>query len=140
MHRYTESMSAKETVSLHRHLGLPLVTFYGLGTIIGAGIYVLVSEVASTSGRLMPLAFLVAGVIAALTGACYAELSSRFPRAAGAVLYVDQAFGKASLSRVTGVLVLLPLKREAIYSDAGVTNLPSVGRQGFRPPSRISVG
>ncbi len=100
-------MSDEPEVALRRHLGLPLVTFYGLGTIIGAGIYVLLSEVARTSGTLMPWAFMLAGVIASLTGACYAELSSRFPYAAGAVLYVDQAFGKATLSRVTGVLVLL---------------------------------
>ena len=100
-------MSDEPEVTLHRHLGLPLVTFYGLGTIIGAGIYVLVSEVARTSGTLMPWAFMLAGVIASLTGACYAELGSRFPHAAGAVLYVDQAFGKATLSRLTGVMVLL---------------------------------
>ena len=100
-------MPEEPEVSLHRHLSLPLITFYGLGTIIGAGIYVLVSEVARTSGTLMPLAFLLAGVIASLTGACYAELGSRFPHAAGAVLYIDQAFGKPSLSRITGVLVLL---------------------------------
>jgi amino acid transporter len=100
-------MSEEAEVSLHRHLGLPLVTFYGLGTIIGAGIYVLVSEVAKTSGTFMPWAFMMAGVIASLTGACYAELSSRFPHAAGAVLYIDQAFGKPTLSRTTGVLVLL---------------------------------
>jgi APA family basic amino acid/polyamine antiporter len=100
-------MSEDPEVSLNRHLGLPLVTFYGLGTIIGAGIYVLVSEVARTSGSLMPLAFLLAAVIASLTGACYAELCSRFPHAAGAVLYIDKAFGKATLSQTTGVLVLL---------------------------------
>ena len=100
-------MSEEAEVSLHRHLGLPLVTFYGLGTIIGAGIYVLVSEVARTSGTFMPWAFMMAGVIASLTGVCYAELSSRFPHAAGAVLYIDQAFGKPTLSRTTGVLVLL---------------------------------
>jgi APA family basic amino acid/polyamine antiporter len=93
--------------SLHRYLGLPLATFYGLGTIVGAGIYVLIAEVALVSGSSLPLAFLLAGLAAALTGACYAELCSRYPRAAGAVLYVDEAFGRAWLSQLTGVLVLL---------------------------------
>ncbi len=32
--------------TLKRALSLPVITFYGLGTIIGAGIYVLVGEVA----------------------------------------------------------------------------------------------
>jgi APA family basic amino acid/polyamine antiporter len=100
-------MTAPAEISLQRHLGLPLITFYGLGTIIGAGIYVLVSEVARVSGTLMPLAFLTAGVIASLTGLCYAELCSRFPHAAGAALYVDKAFKRAWLSQLTGFMVLL---------------------------------
>jgi APA family basic amino acid/polyamine antiporter len=102
-----KQMLEQQEVSLQRHLGLPLVTFYGLGTIIGAGIYVLVSEVARVAGTLMPLAFLGAGIIAALTGLCYAELCSRFPHAAGAALYVDKAFKRASLSQLTGFMVLL---------------------------------
>ena len=76
---------------LQRRLGLGLMTFYGIGTIVGAGIYVLVGKVAGESGTVLPWAFLTAGVIAGLTGACYAELSSRLPRAAGSVLYIDRA-------------------------------------------------
>ena len=100
-------MSREYDDVLHRHLNLPLVTFYGIGTIIGAGIYVLVSEVARTSGTLMPTAFVVAAIIAGLTGLCYAELCCRYPKAAGAVLYVDKAFGIPALSQLTGVMVLL---------------------------------
>ncbi len=91
---------------LKRSLGLALVTFYGLGTIVGAGIYVLVGEVARVSGEDLPWAFLLAGVIAGLTGACYADLCGRFPRAAGAALYVDRAFGRPGLSLLTGALIL----------------------------------
>lgn len=92
---------------LQRHLGLGLLTFYGLGTIVGAGIYVLISEVARVSGSDMPAAFAVAGIIAALTGACYAELSTRFPQAAGAVLYIDRAFSRPALSVVAGFMLLV---------------------------------
>jgi APA family basic amino acid/polyamine antiporter len=92
---------------LHRTLGLALVTFYGLGTIIGAGIYVLVGEVARSAGTLLPAAFLLAGIIALLTGSCYAELSGRYPHAAGAVLYVDEAFSSPLVSQLTGLLVLV---------------------------------
>jgi len=92
---------------LQRRLGLILVAFYGLGTIIGAGIYVLVGEVAGVAGTHLAWAFLLAGIIAALTGICYAELSARFPAAAGAVLYVDKAFSNKPLSQLTGALVIL---------------------------------
>jgi amino acid transporter len=100
-------MSHAAQPSLNRHLKLPLVTFYGLGTIIGAGIYVLVGEVARNSGTLVPLAFLCAAMIASLTGACYAELCCRFPKAAGAALYIDKAFQIHWLSQLTGFLILL---------------------------------
>ena len=53
-------------VSLRRALGLWLLVFYGLGTIIGAGIYVLVGEVAGKAGLAAPIAFLFAGLLAGL--------------------------------------------------------------------------
>tara|TARA_R110002073_G_scaffold145297_3_gene297433 strand:- start:575 stop:1765 length:1191 start_codon:yes stop_codon:yes gene_type:complete len=93
--------------TLQRKLGLSLVTFYGLGTIVGAGIYVLIGEVANVAGQQIVWAFLLAGVIASLTGACYAELSTRFPAAAGAVLYIDQAFNQKRLSQFSGLLIML---------------------------------
>ena len=53
--------------------------FYGLGTIIGAGIYVLIGEVAGVADSYMPLSFLLAGLIALFTALSYAELASRYP-------------------------------------------------------------
>ncbi|MDZ7660857.1 hypothetical protein [Thiohalophilus sp.] len=47
----------QEVATLRRTLSLPLVTFYGIGTILGAGIYVLVGKVAGVAGMLTPLAF-----------------------------------------------------------------------------------
>ena len=43
---------------LKRSISLPLITFYGLGTIIGAGIYVLIGAVTSKAGMFAPVAFL----------------------------------------------------------------------------------
>ena len=53
---------------LERSLGLGLITLYGLGNILGAGIYVLIGEVIGVAGMGTPMAFVVAAVIAALTG------------------------------------------------------------------------
>ena len=52
--------------NLKRSLSLPLVTFYGIGTILGAGIYVLVGKVAGFAGMFTPFAFLLASLLAAL--------------------------------------------------------------------------
>jgi basic amino acid/polyamine antiporter, APA family len=71
---------------------LPLL-FYGLGVIVGAGIYVAIGAVIARAGAAAPLAFLLAGVAAGATGLCYAELAGRFPEASGGVAYVRHAFG-----------------------------------------------
>jgi APA family basic amino acid/polyamine antiporter len=92
--------------TLKRALSLPLVTFYGLGTILGAGIYVLVGKVAGAAGMYMPLAFLLASVVALFTGISYAELGSRYPVSAGEAYYVKRAFNKTWLSGIVGWMVV----------------------------------
>ncbi|MBI3710657.1 MAG: amino acid permease, partial [Proteobacteria bacterium] len=90
---------------LRRALGLWRLVLYGLGVIIGAGIYVLIGTVVATAGMAAPLSFLAAGILAALVGLCYAELGARFPEAAGAAAYVKHGFGSDRLSQLTGLAV-----------------------------------
>lgn len=96
-----------ETPHLKRSLSLPLITFYGLGTIIGAGIYVLIGAVTSKAGMFAPLAFLFAACIAGFTAFSYAELCSRFPQSAGEAVYVQEAFALPWLSSITGWSVVI---------------------------------
>lgn len=91
---------------LLRALSLPLAILYGLGTIVGAGIYVLVGEVVVSAGAYTPLAFLLAGAIAALTAFSYAELVARFPYSAGEAVYVREGFGSAGLATLVGLGVV----------------------------------
>jgi amino acid transporter len=92
---------------LRRNLSLPMVTFYGIGTILGAGIYVLVGKVAGVAGFHTPLAFLVAAFIAAFSAFSYAELSARMPKSAGEAVYVQAGFGIPRLSLLVGLLIVL---------------------------------
>lgn len=94
------------SATLNRTLGLWVLVFYGLGSIIGAGIYVLVGTVAGVSGYGAPFAFVAAGVLAGLTGLSYAELSARHPEAAGAAAYVQEAFARPWLARLVGFGVI----------------------------------
>lgn len=94
-------------MALNRVLNLPVLTLYGLGTIVGAGIYVLVGKVAGSAGLFTPYAFLLAGIIAAFTAFSYAELSTRFPQASGAALYVHQGLRLQPLAQLVGWLVVL---------------------------------
>lgn len=91
-----------EPVALRRVLTFWPLVFYGLGVIVGAGIYVAVGIVIARAGGAAPLSFMLAGVVAALTGLCYAELASRYPEAAGAAAYVQRGFGSDALARAVG--------------------------------------
>jgi len=92
---------------LNRSLSLTLTTLYGLGTILGAGIYSLIGEVARSAGMYAPAAFLVAALVAGFTGLSYAELSARFPRSAGEAVYVQEGLGWSPLSTLVGLLIVL---------------------------------
>src|SRR5688572_2293643 len=100
------SGATKGTGELRRSLSLPLITFYGLGTILGAGIYVLVGKVAGVAGVFAPLSFGLAAVTAALSAFTYMELCSRHPLAGGAAIYTQQGFGLRWLSIVVGFLIV----------------------------------
>lgn len=95
-----------DKASLKRTLSLPLVTLYGLGNILGAGIYVLVGKVAGFAGSGTTLAFVIAMVTAAVTALSYMELASRFPVSASAAVYLHQAFGKRWLSTTIGLAMV----------------------------------
>lgn len=96
-----------KNVSLKRSLSFQLVTYYGLGNIVGAGIYVLIGKVAGHAGLYTPLSFLIASLVAALTAFTYAELSARYPLSAGESVYLQKGFNITWLSLLVGLLIVL---------------------------------
>lgn len=93
--------------TLRRALSLPLLTFYGLGNILGAGIYVLIGKIVSHAGMFTPLSFLLACLLAGLTAFSYAELAARYPLSAGEAAYVHHGLGTRRLPAVVGLLIVL---------------------------------
>jgi basic amino acid/polyamine antiporter, APA family len=79
--------------ALKRAIGPGMLTVFIVGDILGAGIYALVGEVGAEVGGAIWTAFLAAFVLALFTAFAYAELVSKYPRAAGAALYTHKAFG-----------------------------------------------
>lgn len=107
--------------------------FYGLEVIIGAGIYVAIGAVMERAGAAAPLSFLIAGIAAAATGLCYAELAGRYPQASGAVAYVRHGFGSDRLALlVAGMMTLsmavgaASIARGAVHYLSAVLPLPAV--------------
>lgn len=88
-------------------LSLFQITFLGIGTMIGAGIYVLVGKVAGISGALSVWAFLAATVIVSFSAYCHGYLAKHIPSSAGAAEYVQQAFNTTLLTQAVGIGVLL---------------------------------
>ena len=91
---------------LKRALSLFEASIYGIGIILGAGIYVLIGEAASITGNSVWMAFLFTAIIASFTGLSYAELSSMFPKAAAEFVYVKNAFQNKYLPFVLGWIII----------------------------------
>jgi basic amino acid/polyamine antiporter, APA family len=89
-------------MALKRGLGLVSTTLYGIGVILGAGIYALIAVGAGLAGNMLWLAFLISALIAVFTALSYAELSSMFPKEAAEYNYSRRAFGKEWLSFAVG--------------------------------------
>lgn len=107
---------------LKRTLGLTECIFFGVGSILGAGIYTLIGKVAGLSGNFIWLSFLIAAVSALFTAFSYAELSAAFPKAGGEYEYAKKAFGKT-----TGVFLGITISLNGIISGATV----AIGFAGY---------
>ncbi|MBY9012221.1 MAG: amino acid permease [Candidatus Lokiarchaeota archaeon] len=96
----------KKRPELKRRISLFGVTVYGVGNVLGAGIYALIGEVIGITGNLSWLAFILASVTGALTGLSYAELSSMFPKSAAEFVYTEKAFKIRLLSFLLGWIII----------------------------------
>ncbi|MHA1617543.1 MAG: APC family permease [Candidatus Njordarchaeales archaeon] len=100
------SESSSGETSLKRALGLGYTTFFGVGLILGAGIYVLIGRAAAFVGDAVWVSVLFATLIALTTGLSYAELASMYPFASSTHKYVEEAFPKIpTLAFVAGWLI-----------------------------------
>jgi basic amino acid/polyamine antiporter, APA family len=95
-------MENAEADSLKRVFGLPALVIYGVGDILGAGIYALIGKIAGISGTLVWASFITAMVVAAFTALSYAELGSRFPQSGGVAYFVHKTFHNHFLSTLVG--------------------------------------
>ncbi|CAI8613662.1 unnamed protein product [Vicia faba] len=96
----TKSLLAKELNIFHL-IGI------GVGSTIGAGVYVLVGTVAREhSGPALAISFLIAGLAAGLSGFCYAELACRCPSAGSAYHYSYICLGEGVAWLIGWALVL----------------------------------
>lgn len=91
--------------ALARRMGLFLLVVYGVGDMVGSGIYGTIGEAAARMGNAVWLAFVGSMLAALFTGVSYASLASRYPRAAGSAYITQRAYRLGLLSYVVGLTV-----------------------------------
>jgi len=78
---------------LAKDLGLLSALTIGIGTMIGAGIFVLPGVAASTAGPVVVVSFVIGGAIAMVNALSVSELGTAMPKAGGGYYYVNRALG-----------------------------------------------
>ncbi len=94
-------------MALKRTLGVPMLTFYGTGLILGAGIYSIIGRAAGIAGYSLWQGFLLAGIAALFTALSYAELAAMYPNAGAEYIYLRKAFSTQRwLAATIGIIVI----------------------------------
>ena len=94
------------TERLRRGITGPLLFFFILGDVLGAGIYALMGVLAEDVGGMLWAPLLVALLLALLTAGSYAELVTKYPRAGGAAVFAQRAFRRPIISFLVGFSML----------------------------------
>jgi len=84
---------ADTSAELERTLGLTEALMIGIGTMIGAGIFVLPGPAAAAAGPAIALSFVIGGGIALLTALSASELATAMPRAGGSYHFINKGLG-----------------------------------------------
>ncbi len=78
---------------LAKDLGLVSAMTIGIGTMIGAGIFVLPGEAAQEAGPIVVVSFIIGGLIAMINALSVSELGTAMPKAGGAYYWINRALG-----------------------------------------------
>jgi APA family basic amino acid/polyamine antiporter len=99
-------LATAEKKALHRSLGWFQLTLFGIGCIIGTGIFVLTAAGAQKAGPGLMLAFIIAGAVCIVAALCFAEIASMIPVAGSAYTYSYATMGEFLAWTVGWALVL----------------------------------
>lgn len=88
-------------------LGFKELVAMGVGGMIGGGIFSVLGLSMSEAGHAAPIAFLLGGLIALLTGLSYAKLGLKYASAAGSFTYLEKAFSSRRFAALIGWFLLV---------------------------------
>lgn len=99
-------LATAQKKSLHRSLGGIQLMLFGIGCIIGTGIFVLTAAGAQKAGPGLMLAFAIAGAVCIVAALCYAEVAAMIPVAGSAYTYSYASVGEFLAWTVGWALIL----------------------------------
>lgn len=127
------AQSAAPDGQLQRRFGVVTLTLFGIGTIVGLGIFVVTGEVAARSaGPAVTISFLIASVIVACAALCYAELASMVPVAGGSAY----TYAYVTLGELAAWLIAWDLLLEYLCGAAAL----AIGWSGYSVRLASDVG
>jgi APA family basic amino acid/polyamine antiporter len=129
-----------ETSELKRSLGPWNLVFLGIGCIIGAGIFVRTGNAAALhAGPAVLISYIIAGIVCAFAGLCYAELSSTLPVSGSAYTYSYTTIGEFA-AWVMGALLLLEYGLAASVVSVGWSGymVSLLGDIGIHVPAALT--
>ncbi len=91
----------------NKAFGLWSAVFLGIGSMVGAGIFIVIGEAGAIAGNLVTVSFLIGGIVALLCGYSLGKLAIAFPSRGGIIEYLVQSYGKGFFSGSLGVLFYL---------------------------------
>lgn len=124
---------------LQRSVGLTGAVVLGLGSIVGTGAFVSLGLAAASAGAWLPLAVLLAGLLATCNGLSSAQLAARLPKSGGTYLYASRLLNPM-LGLVAGATFLTAKSASAAAAAIGVAGyaLGMVSAEAW--PSGVVIG
>jgi amino acid transporter/nucleotide-binding universal stress UspA family protein len=103
-------------VKFKRTIGLFGATTIGVGSLLGAGIYVLIGSAANVAGPSVVFSYLLCGLLAFVTTIMYADLSRLIPRSGGGYTYAYSLLGSLGGFSTGWFLALGSILASSLYA------------------------
>ena len=81
----------------------------GTGVMIGAGIFVLMGQIAELVGDLFPIAFIAGAVVVGFSSYSYVKFSNAYPSSGGVVKFLNKSYGPGTTTGLFSLLMYISM-------------------------------
>jgi len=99
----------KNTIAKNNKLSLIGSVSLGTGVMIGAGIFVLMGQIAELVGDLFPIAFIAGAIVVGFSSYSYVKFANAFPSSGGVVKFFNKSYGPGTTTGVFSLLMFVSM-------------------------------